>query len=167
MEKLGKNFRGVKALPMDLLIKNIYLHCGPNPMSRLKPHFCVAGPRKINILEKYRYLLSSAPGERIVFRISGMRNCARDEGRPLEAGLQGLASNHLKLLWLRVRVVSVKESHGLGRWKVWIRETSNSEPLMRHRKDRGEVRTELLDRVQDELGGDLLTAQVASGVKVA
>ena len=48
-----------------------------------------------------------------------------------------------------------------------IRETSNSEPLMRHRKDRGEVKTELLYRVQDELGRDLLTAQVASGVKVA
>ena len=34
-----------------------------------------------------------------------------------------------------------------------IRETSNSEPLMRHRKDKGEVKTELLYRVQDELGG--------------
>jgi hypothetical protein len=50
---------------------------------------------------------------------------------------------------------------------VWIRETSDSEPLMRHRKDRGEVKTELLYRVQDELGGNLLTAQVASGVEVA
>ena len=34
-----------------------------------------------------------------------------------------------------------------------IRETSNSEPLMRHRKDRGEVETELLYRVQDETWG--------------
>ena len=32
-----------------------------------------------------------------------------------------------------------------------IRETSNSEPLMRHRKDRGEVKTELLYRVQDRV----------------
>jgi len=32
-----------------------------------------------------------------------------DEGRPLGAGLQELASNRLKLLWLRARVVSVKE----------------------------------------------------------
>ena len=31
-----------------------------------------------------------------------------------------------------------------------IRETSNSEPLMRHRKDRDEVKTGLLYRVQDE-----------------
>jgi hypothetical protein len=33
---------------------------------------------------------------------------------------------------------------------VGIRETSNSEPLMRHRKDRDEVKTGLLYRVQDE-----------------
>ena len=81
-----------------------------------------------------------------------MCNCAKDEGGPLGAGLQGQASNHLKLLWLRARVVSVKESHGLGPWQVGIKETSNSEPLMRHRKDRGEVKTEFLDRAQDELG---------------
>jgi hypothetical protein len=37
---------------------------------------------------------------------------------------------------------------------VWNRETSASEPLMRHRKDRGEVKTEFLYGVQDELGGD-------------
>ncbi len=33
----------------------------------------------------------------------------RDEGRPFEAVLQEKASNHLKLLRLRVMVVSVKE----------------------------------------------------------
>ena len=32
-----------------------------------------------------------------------------DGGRSLGADLQELASNHLKLLWLRARVVSVKE----------------------------------------------------------
>ena len=32
-----------------------------------------------------------------------------DEGRPLGAGLQEQASNHLKLLWSNARVVSVKE----------------------------------------------------------
>jgi hypothetical protein len=35
--------------------------------------------------------------------------CTRDEGRSLEAGLQGQASNHLKLLWSKAMVVSVKE----------------------------------------------------------
>jgi hypothetical protein len=41
--------------------------------------------------------------------VDNARNCERDEGRPLEAGLQEQASNHLKLLWSRARVVSVKE----------------------------------------------------------
>jgi len=36
----------------------------------------------------------------------------KDEGRPLEAGLQEQASNHLKLDWSRVIVVSVKEKAG-------------------------------------------------------
>jgi hypothetical protein len=41
--------------------------------------------------------------------LDGMRNCARDEGRPLGAGLQEQASNHLELRWSRARVASVKE----------------------------------------------------------
>ena len=44
-----------------------------------------------------------------------------------------------------------------------IRETSNSEPLMRHRKDKGEVKTELLYRVQDEFGGE--PADCPSGLR--
>ena len=35
--------------------------------------------------------------------------CTRDEGGPLEAGLQGQASNHLELLRSKAVVVSVKE----------------------------------------------------------
>jgi len=35
--------------------------------------------------------------------------CTRDEGRPLEAGLQRQASNYPKLLWSKARVVSVRE----------------------------------------------------------
>jgi hypothetical protein len=35
--------------------------------------------------------------------------CTRDEGGPVEVGLQGQASNHLKLLWSKAVVVSVKE----------------------------------------------------------
>lgn len=34
-------------------------------------------------------------------------SCKRDEGRPLEVGLQDLASNHHELLWSKVMVVSV------------------------------------------------------------
>ena len=37
------------------------------------------------------------------------RRCMEDEGRPLGAGLQEQASNHLKLLWSKVMVVSVEE----------------------------------------------------------
>jgi len=33
--------------------------------------------------------------------------CARDEGRPLGADLQELASNHLKLLWSEAMVAGV------------------------------------------------------------
>jgi len=36
-------------------------------------------------------------------------NFTGDEGRPLGTGLQEQVSNHLKLRWLRARVVSVKE----------------------------------------------------------
>jgi hypothetical protein len=35
--------------------------------------------------------------------------CTRDEGRPLGAAMQVEASNHLKLLWSKAMVVSVKE----------------------------------------------------------
>jgi hypothetical protein len=34
-------------------------------------------------------------------------SCKRDEGRPLEVGLQDLASNHHELLWSKAMVVSV------------------------------------------------------------
>jgi hypothetical protein len=35
--------------------------------------------------------------------------CARDEGGPFGAAIQVEASNHLKLLWTKAMVVSVKE----------------------------------------------------------
>ena len=35
--------------------------------------------------------------------------CIRDEGGPLGAAIQVEASNHLKLLWTKAMVVSVKE----------------------------------------------------------
>ncbi|GAB6153247.1 hypothetical protein JCM17380_19970 [Desulfosporosinus burensis] len=35
--------------------------------------------------------------------------CIRDEGRPFGAAIQVEASNHLKLLWTKAMVVSVKE----------------------------------------------------------
>ena len=44
---------------------------------------------------------------------SAPRGCTGDEGRPLGAGLQEQAPNHLKLRWLRARVVSVKDKSWL------------------------------------------------------
>jgi hypothetical protein len=37
--------------------------------------------------------------ERAWSHIESVRNCARDEGRPLGVGLQEQAPNHLKLRW--------------------------------------------------------------------
>ena len=50
------------------------------------------------------------------------------------------------------------KSHDRGPWQVGLRETSASEPLMRCRNVKGEVKTGLLSRVQDEFRGNLLTA---------
>jgi hypothetical protein len=44
----------------------------------------------------------------LIFPESAPRGCTRDEGRPLEAGLQERVSNHLKLHGLNARVVSVE-----------------------------------------------------------
>jgi hypothetical protein len=47
--------------------------------------------------------------------VISVRNCTRDGGRPPGIGLQEQTSNHLKLRWLRARVVSVK---GKSRHKI-------------------------------------------------
>ena len=46
------------------------------------------------------------------------RSGARDEGRPLEVGLQEQASNHLKLLWLRARELLSNVVFGIRRRSV-------------------------------------------------
>ena len=57
-----------------------------------------------------------------------VRNYTEDEGGPFAVGLQGLAANHLKLLWPKATVVSV-EGKGLARSdQVWIKKMSESEP---------------------------------------
>ena len=58
----------------------------------------------------------------------------KDEGGPLEAGLQELASNRLKLRGLRALVVSVDGKGGARLRQVRIEETNASEPLMTCRK---------------------------------
>ncbi len=56
------------------------------------------------------HLDESAP--RTHAQSSGLRCCTRDEGRPLGAGVQAQAPNHLKLQALRASVVSVEEKAG-------------------------------------------------------
>ena len=71
-----------------------------------------------------------------------MRQCGsygRVGGRSAEVGHQGQASNHLKLLSLRVMVVSVKEKSDDssmrlgGSRQVRIKETNANEPLLTRR----------------------------------
>jgi hypothetical protein len=64
-------------------------------------------------------------------------------------------------------VVSVEEKPRLRSWQVWIKEMSASEPLMRCRQFKNDVKTGVLPVSQDKPRGYLLTAWVASGIKVA
>jgi len=91
----------------------------------------------------------------------------KDEGRPLEVGLQELASNHLKLHWSRAIVVSVKEKAWQRPCQVRIREASASELLLRCRNEMDDVRTGGLTVLQDKSKRGLFTAWAASGIKVA
>ena len=70
-----------------------------------------------------------------------MRNCIKDGGRPSEAALQEEASNHSKLLWSKVMVVSVRE-------KVSYKASGTNqgdeaiEPLLKCRKRIDGIKTE-------------------------
>jgi len=64
----------------------------------------------------------------------GRERCfIKDEGRPLEVGLQERTSNHHKLRRLRAFVVSVDGKGGARIRQVGIKEANVSEPLMRCR----------------------------------
>jgi hypothetical protein len=96
-----------------------------------------------------------------------VRNCTRDEGRPLEVGLQEQASNHLKLLWSKAMVVSVKEKarhktvSGVDQGAERKRTTDEVS------KFKGWRQNWWLSLHQDKSRGCLLTAWAASGMKVA
>jgi hypothetical protein len=61
----------------------------------------------------------------------------------------------------------LRKSRGIRLRQVRLRETSASEPFDEASKGNVEVKTGPLCLVQDKFGGSLLTAQAASGVKVA
>ena len=78
------------------------------------------------------------------------RNCARseqlrcltgDEGRLLEVGLQGQASNRRDLHRLRADVVNVAGKGGARLRQVRLKETNGSEPLMKCRNVSDDVET--------------------------
>ncbi len=48
-----------------------------------------------------------------------------------------------------------------------FRETSASDPLMRCRKPMDDIKTGVLDLLQDKLRGNLITVWAVSGIKVA
>ena len=91
----------------------------------------------------------------------------RDEGRSFGTGLQGQVPNHLKLLWSKARVVSVKE-------KSWLKTVAGRDQGDEHKRTTDEVsKTKRRCRnwrrtlLQDKSRGNLFTAWAASGIKVA
>jgi hypothetical protein len=64
-------------------------------------------------------------------------------------------------------VVSVKEKGKARLCQVSVRETNASEPLMTCRKRKDDVKTEGGRVTRDERGGNLFTAQTASGMEKA
>jgi hypothetical protein len=91
----------------------------------------------------------------------------RDEGGPLEAGLQGQASSHSKLLGSRAPVVSVRGKGAARLRQARIKKTNEIEPLRTCRKCRDDVKTRPESLAWDKPKGSLLTAWVASGMKAA
>jgi hypothetical protein len=93
--------------------------------------------------------------------------CTRDGGRPLGAGVQAQAPNHLLLRRSRGAVVS-KTGNGWARpGQVRIVKSNVSEPLMTCRKRRDDVETAGESLLRDKSGGSLMTARTASGIKAA
>ena len=106
--------------------------------------------------------------ERSRCRLGRTRCFTKDEGRPLEVGLQEQASNRLKLRGLRALVVSVEGKGGARLRQVGIKKTNASEPLMTCRNVFNRRRNRGLDFCPaGRVGGSLSTAQPASGMKAA
>jgi len=83
-----------------------------------------------------------------------MRCRMRDEGGPLEAGLQGQASSHPKLLGSRALVVSVRGKGAARLRQARIRKTNASKPLMTCRKRRDDVETRPESLAWDKAQGE-------------
>ncbi len=93
--------------------------------------------------------------------------CTTDGGRPPEVAVQAEASNHPLRLPLREVVVSELGKGRARPGQVRTVESNASEPLMKCRKRRNGVETGGESLPRDQSGGNLSTAQAASGVKAA
>nr|WP_242467205.1 reverse transcriptase domain-containing protein [Ectothiorhodospira shaposhnikovii] len=145
------------------ILANIYLHYVLDVWfeKRIKPR--CAGQAYI-----IRFADDCVPRRRTRGRQSSVQLCCtRDEGRPLGVAVQAGAPNHPLLLPLREVVVSELGKGGARPCQVWTVESNASEPLMRCRKRRDDVKTGTSRYPGTSLGGDLLTAQAASGMKAA
>ena len=91
--------------------------------------------------------------------------CRRDEGGPLGAAIQAEASNHLKLLWTKAMVVSVKEKGEARPRQVSAMETNANKVLIKCRKRRNVIKTRGESLTWDKSGGHLLTVQTVAGMK--
>jgi hypothetical protein len=81
--------------------------------------------------------------------------------------MQVEAPNHLKLLWSKAMVVSVKEKVSQGRDQVGVTETNTGEPLIKCRKRRDVIRTRGESLTWDQPGGNLFTVQAVAGMEAA
>jgi hypothetical protein len=75
----------------------------------------------------------------------------------------GAASNHLMLRWLMTVVVSDEEKAHVMR-QVGTGKASASEPLMKRRNNKDDIRTGETKSLRDEPGGCPLIGQAVSGV---
>jgi hypothetical protein len=145
----------VQGSPLSPLLSNIVLDELDRELERRGLAFC-------------RFADDCAPRRRTGGRKPSVQPCCtRDGGRPPEAAVQAEASNHPLLL--RSRGVVVREL-GKGRARpgqVRTVESNVSEPLMTCRKRRNDVKTEGESLPREEPGGNLSTAQAASGMKAA
>jgi len=135
------------------LIANLYLNEVDRTLEGLKEETRTG---RYTHMEYARFADDSAP-----------RSCTRDEGRPLGAGLQEQAPNHLKLHGSRARVVSVEGKGMATTVSDEVQGDEEDEPLWRCRKRTDDAKTGGLSLPQDKPRGNLSTAWVASGIKVA
>jgi len=145
------------------LLANIYLHYVLDEWFETE-----VKPRMRGHCFLVRFADDCAPRRRTGGRKPSVQPCCtRDEGGPLEAAVQAEASNHPLLL--PSREVVVREL-GKGRARpgqVRTVESNASEPLMRCRKRRDDVKTGGESLPRDQSGGNLFTARAAPGMKAA